>query len=43
MSHEKALARLEQHPRLIGYLFTMGIVLSQAGNVAANAGSTNGP
>jgi len=44
MSKNETLDVLERHPRLIGFLFTMGLVLSQAGNAAANTlGSTNGP
>jgi len=44
MSNEEILARLEQHPRLIGYLFTAGMVLAQASNVAGNQiGANNGP
>ena len=35
---------LEAHPRMIGALFTLSILLMQAGNVAANgAHTTNGP
>lgn len=43
MTKNKTLECLEQHPRMIGFLFTMGMVMMQAGNVAANAASTNGP
>lgn len=44
MSKTNALDYLAEHPRLIGYLFTMGLVLLQAGNVAGNGtGMTNGP
>ncbi|WP_438267672.1 DUF7503 family protein [Halorussus limi] len=44
MPSTNVLAQLKQHPRLIGFLFTTGVVLAQAGNVAANsAGLTNGP
>ncbi|WP_449405123.1 DUF7503 family protein [Halorussus salinus] len=44
MSNQRILAQLEQHPRLIGYLFTAGMVLAQAGSVAGNgASSTPGP
>ncbi|WP_276301222.1 DUF7503 family protein [Halorussus lipolyticus] len=32
---------LEDHPRMTGALFTMSILLMQAGNVAANAASSN--
>ncbi len=35
---------LAEHPRLIGVLFTMMLLLTQAGNVAAkNSGSFVGP
>ncbi len=44
MPNGKIFDQLEQHPRLIGFLFTAGMVLAQAGNVAANSsGWTNGP
>ncbi|MFC7079727.1 DUF7503 family protein [Halorussus caseinilyticus] len=44
MSKNTMLDTLAQHPRLIGFLFTTGMVLVQAGNVAANnTGMTNGP
>ena len=32
---------LESHPRMMGALFTMCLLLMQAGNVAANGASTN--
>jgi len=32
---------LEAHPRMIGVLFTVCVLLMQAGNVLANAASTN--
>lgn len=35
---------LSEHPRMIGVLFTITLLLSQAGNaVAANSGSLSGP
>lgn len=43
MSKNKTVEILEQHPRMIGFLFTMGMVMMQAGNVAADANATNGP
>lgn len=44
MSKKTLLTSIEQHPRLIGFLFTMGMVLSQAGTVVANStGMNNGP
>ncbi|WP_313695089.1 DUF7503 family protein [Halorarum halobium] len=36
-------AFLAEHPKLIGALFTMTLLLSQAGAVAANGSSTAGP
>jgi hypothetical protein len=32
---------LEAHPRMMGALFTICLLLMQAGNVMANAASTN--
>ncbi|WP_198662067.1 DUF7503 family protein [Halorussus litoreus] len=32
---------LEAHPRMMGALFTIGLLLMHAGNVAANGASTN--
>lgn len=32
---------LEDHPRMMGALFTICLLLMQAGNVMANAGATN--
>ncbi|WP_449272258.1 DUF7503 family protein [Halorussus litoreus] len=44
MSRHSTLDWLEQHPRMIGFLFTVSMVLMQAGNVVANQeGVTNGP
>jgi len=44
MRKSELLDLVEQHPRLLGFLFTTGLVLVQAGNVAANhSGMTNGP
>ncbi|WP_420028714.1 DUF7503 family protein [Halorussus caseinilyticus] len=38
------LDTLAQHPRLIGFLFTTGMVLAQTGNAAANQiGANPGP
>jgi hypothetical protein len=35
---------LKEHPRMMGVLFTLTLLLSQAGTVAAgNAGVTSGP
>lgn len=38
-------AYLEEHPRMIGVLFTLLLLLSQAGTVlgGANGGATSGP
>jgi hypothetical protein len=36
-------AYLKEHPRMIGVLFTILFVLSQAGNAAAAGGSVHGP
>lgn len=35
MSKINVQAYLAEHPRLIGYLFALGMVLSQAGNTLA--------
>ena len=44
MSDNNAMAEfLAEHPKMVGALFTMTLLLSQAGNVAANASSTAGP
>jgi hypothetical protein len=40
MAHSKMAEFLEDHPRMMGSLFTMALLLMEAGNVAANAGST---
>jgi hypothetical protein len=34
---------LKEHPRMMGALFTMALLLSQAGTVAASNGATSGP
>jgi hypothetical protein len=34
---------LKEHPRLMGALFTMVLLLSQAGSAAAGGGATAGP
>lgn len=34
---------LKEHPRMMGALFTMLLLLSQAGTVAAGGGYTGGP
>lgn len=36
-------AYLKEHPRMIGVLFTILLLLSQAGNVAAGGSSISGP
>ena len=38
-----AAAWLAEHPRMTGVLFTMMLLLSQAGSVAAAGGSAAGP
>ncbi len=44
MSEHPIASYLRDHPRMIGVLFTMTLLLSQAGAVAANnAFCTNGP
>ncbi|WP_458206766.1 DUF7503 family protein [Haladaptatus sp. NG-SE-30] len=44
MSENTAQAYLAENPRMIGVLFTICVLLMQAGNVAAAASSTtNGP
>lgn len=41
MTQNELLATVEQHPRMIGFLFTMSLVLAQAGSAAANISATN--
>ncbi|WP_449272269.1 DUF7503 family protein [Halorussus ruber] len=44
MTQSETLERLARHPRMIGFLFTMSLVLAQAGNAAANhSGMNPGP
>jgi hypothetical protein len=43
MSDNNLLSRLESHPKMIGALFTMCLLLSQAGTVAAGGGTIQGP
>ncbi len=40
MSQDNITEYLAEHPRMIGVLFTMFLLLSQAGNVAAGASGT---
>lgn len=44
MSESQLASHLAQHPRMIGVLFTMLLLLTQAGNAAAgNTVSVGGP
>ena len=44
MADSDIASYLAEHPRMIGVLFTMMLLLTQAGNVAAGAGYTvSGP
>lgn len=44
MSAALVESRIASNPRVVGTLFTLGALLVQAGNVAANgAGGVNGP
>jgi hypothetical protein len=44
MADSKMADYLAEHPRMIGVLFTMMLLLTQAGNVAAGSGITvSGP
>ena len=44
MADNDIAAYLAEHPRMIGVLFTMMLLLTQAGNVAAsNANTLTGP
>lgn len=43
MSNDNIKAHLAEHPRLIGVLFTMLLLLSQAGNAAAGWATVSGP
>ncbi|MFW6045708.1 MAG: DUF7503 family protein [Natronomonas sp.] len=40
MSDTKPVAFLKEHPRMMGVLFTMMLLLSQAGTVAAGNGTS---
>ncbi|MFC7080457.1 DUF7503 family protein [Halorussus caseinilyticus] len=40
-TQRKMAEYLEAHPRMMGALFTICLLLMQAGNVAANGASTN--
>jgi hypothetical protein len=43
MSDSTLRSYLAENPRMIGVLFTLTVLLSQAGNVAAGGGSFTGP
>lgn len=44
MARSKLTAYLAEHPRMMGVLFTVGLLLVQAGSVAANmTTANNGP
>jgi hypothetical protein len=43
MSDSKASTYLAEHPKMAGVLFTMLLLLSQAGSAAASAGTIRGP
>ncbi|WP_276301851.1 DUF7503 family protein [Halorussus lipolyticus] len=44
MTQNETLERIAQHPRLVGFLFTMSLALAHAGSAAANGASmTPGP
>lgn len=44
MARSKFTAYVTEHPRTMGVLFTVGLLLAQAGSVAANmTTATNGP
>ena len=43
MSDNKIAAYLAEHPKMTGVLFTMMLLLSQAGSVAAAGAATGGP
>jgi len=43
MSDSKIAAYLAEHPKMAGVLFTMLLLLSQAGNVAASCTASSGP
>jgi hypothetical protein len=43
MSDSNLLSHLESHPKMIGVLFTIITLVSQAGAAAANGGSIQGP
>ena len=40
MADNDIASYLAEHPRMIGVLFTMMLLLTQAGNVAAGGGNT---
>lgn len=43
MSDDNLKAYLAEHPRMIGVLFTLLLLLSQAGNAAASWATVAGP
>jgi hypothetical protein len=43
MSENKLATYLAENPRMTGVLFTLTLLLSQAGNVAARCSGTAGP
>ena len=44
MAHKSDLTEwLEENPRMMGVLWTMVLLLSQAGSVVAQGGATTGP
>jgi hypothetical protein len=43
MAANDLLSHLESHPKMIGGLFTIMLLLSQAGAVAAGGGTIQGP
>ena len=44
MSENNAMAEfLSEHPKMVGALFTMTLLLSQAGSVMAGSSATAGP
>ena len=43
MSQNDIRTYLAENPRMIGVLFTMFLLLTQAGNVAAGGGTISGP
>ncbi|SDJ19746.1 hypothetical protein SAMN05216226_10186 [Halovenus aranensis] len=43
MSDSTIAAFLKEHPRMLGVLFTLSVLMTQVGSVAANSNAITGP